>query len=379
MNLEHAVSRPSFPMAGFSGRRATRDHNLLFNPRAGLDARGNDLGVRFGNNYRVGDKTYDSTGAFLVGELERLDQTLHDPLVAVSWGRDIDLREDVTIADEVSSFTASTFGSVGGLGTGNGIGTGKSWIGKNTTEIQGVDLDINKTVHPLRPWALEVSYTIFELESAARLGRPVDQQKWDGMKLKHQMDIDEQVYYGDTVTGDTGLVNAAGVTPTNVPVGASGFTQWVNKTPQEILYDFNTALSTTWAAAAWAVMPEKILIPPAQYSYLSTQIVSAAGNQSILRYLLENNLLMKAKGAQLAIEPLKWCIGAGVNGTIGTTGTVDRMVVYTQDKNYVRFPMTQLARTPLQYDAIYHNTSYFCRLGVVEVVYPQTIGYFDGI
>ena len=53
--------------------------------------------------------TRDSTGAFLIGELERLDQTLHDPLVAVTWGRDIDLREDVTIADEVSSFTNSTF------------------------------------------------------------------------------------------------------------------------------------------------------------------------------------------------------------------------------------------------------------------------------
>jgi hypothetical protein len=31
--------------------------------------------------------TRDSTGAFLIGELERLDQTLHDPLVAVSGRR----------------------------------------------------------------------------------------------------------------------------------------------------------------------------------------------------------------------------------------------------------------------------------------------------
>src|ERR1700744_4011403 len=62
-------------------------------------------------------RVIDSTGAFMVGELERLDQTLHMPLAAVSWGRDIDLREDVTIGDEVSSFTLTTFGSAGGLGT----------------------------------------------------------------------------------------------------------------------------------------------------------------------------------------------------------------------------------------------------------------------
>ena len=49
-------------------------------------------------------RTLDSTGAFYVGELERLDQTLHQPLVAVTWGRDIDLREDVSMADETSAF-----------------------------------------------------------------------------------------------------------------------------------------------------------------------------------------------------------------------------------------------------------------------------------
>ena len=30
--------------------------------------------------------TIDSTGAFLIGELERLDQTLNDPLVYITWG-----------------------------------------------------------------------------------------------------------------------------------------------------------------------------------------------------------------------------------------------------------------------------------------------------
>jgi hypothetical protein len=36
-----------------------------------------------------------------------------------------------------------------------------------------------------------------------------------------------------------------------------------------------------------------------------------------------------------------------------------------------------LQGTPIQYDSIYHKRTYFCRLGVVEVVYPETLGYFD--
>jgi hypothetical protein len=55
------------------------------------------------------------------------------------------------------------------------------------------------------------------------------------------------------------------------------------------------------------------------------------------------------------------------------------MAVYTQEKDLVRYPMTLLQRTPVQYESIYHKTTYFCRLGVVEVVYPETIGYFDGL
>jgi hypothetical protein len=324
-------------------------------------------------------RTTDSTGAFLVGELERLDQTLHEPLAAVTWPRDIQLREDVTIADEASSFTLSTYASSGSLGSGNGIGNGKAWIGKATDQIAGVGVDIAKIPHPLRPWGLEVKYTILELESAAKVGRPIDQQKFAALKLKHQMDIDEQVYIGDTANGDTGLLNNGLVTAvTNVAAGAMGSTLWANKSPDEILVDFNTALTTTWANSAWAVLPSRVLIPPAQYGLLSTQKVSQAGNVSVLKYILENNIVSTSGQGKLEIFPVKWCIGAGVGGTVGTTGTVDRMVVYTNEKDRVRYPMTMLQRTPVQYDSIYHKTTYFCRLGVVEVVYPETCSYWDG-
>jgi len=344
------------------------------------DARGNMLGVKLPYPCQTWDgKTVDSTGAFLVGELERLDQTLHEPLAAVTWGRDIDLREDVTIADEVSSFTLSTYGSAGGLGAGNSIGNGKAWIGKDTTQITGIDVDIAKTPQPLRPWGMELKYTILELESAARIGRPIDQQKFMAMQLKHQMDTDEQVYIGDTSLGDVGLVNNGSVTPVNVVVGASGFTTWAQKSPDEILADVNNALTTNWQNAAWAVMPSRILIPPAQYGYIATAKVSLAGNESILQYILRNNLLATARAAKLEIFPVKWAIGAGAGGTIGTINGHDRMIVYVKEKDRVRYPMTLLQRTPVQYDGLYHKSTYFCRLGVVEAVYPETIGYYDGI
>lgn len=369
------------PMAKAIGRFQFRDE-LTFDSARTHDSAGNMMGKAFEHNYRTHDgaRTVDSTGAFLVGELERLDMTLHEPLVSVTYTRDIDMREDVTLADEVSSFTQSTFGSAGSLGTGNSVGNGKAWIGKATDQIAGVGLDIAKTPNPLTPWALEVKYTVLELESAAKVGRPIDSQKYDAMKLKHDMDADEQVYIGDTGMGVTGLMNAASVTNvSNAPNGAGGSPLWSQKTPDEILYDFNTLLTSVWTAAGWAEVPTRVLIPPAQFGYIVTQKVSQAGNVSILRYLLDNNIATQQNGSKLEIYPVKWAIGAGVGGTLGTVNGHDRMAAYRKAKERVRFPMTMLQRTPLQYDSIYHKTTYYCRLGVVEVVYPETIGYLDGI
>lgn len=362
-------------------RCKTRDRAMTYDRQMTHDANGNHLGVRLDYPMKMRDgRTVDSTGAFLVGELERLDMTMNAPLADVTWGRDITLREDVTVADELSSFTLSTFGSTGSLGAGNGIGNGKAWIGKSTDQVTGLSLDMAKVPHPLHPWGMELKYSILELESAARMGRPIDSQKFEGLTLKHQMDIDEQVYIGDTSTGDTGLVNNSLVSNvSNLVAGISGSTTWAKKTPLEILADVNSMLTSTWAASAWAVMPDTLLLPPAQFGYISTTIISNAGNTSILKYILDNNLLTTSGKGKLKIYPVKWAIGAGVGGTIGSVGTVDRAVVYTNDYKRIRYPMTTLQRTPIQYDSIYHKSTYFCRLGVVEVVYPETISYSDGL
>ena len=353
------------------------------------DAQGNMTGRPFEHAYKTHDglnkikggkwSTVDSTGAFYVGELERLDLTAHEPLAAVFWSRDIQLREDVSIGDDASSFTLTNFGSASGLGTGQSIGNGKAWLTRETTQVTSGSVDLAKIPHPLRPWGYEIKYTIFELEASARLGRPIDSQMYDAMRYTHQMNIDEQVNYGDTGFGDTGLVNSSLVTPVPLPSGVSGYTQWAQKTPNEILNDINFAINSVWANSAWAWMPSHMLIPPAQFSYISTQLISQAGNQSILTYVLENNITVKQGSKPLRIYPNKWCIGTGQSGTVGVTGTVDRMVTYTNNKNLIRFPMTGLGRTPITYDSLWHKTVYFCKLGVVEVVYPETIGYTDGL
>jgi hypothetical protein len=55
------------------------------------------------------------------------------------------------------------------------------------------------------------------------------------------------------------------------------------------------------------------------------------------------------------------------------------MLCYTKEYNRVRFPLTPLQRTPLEWRGLYNMTTYWGRIGVIEVVYPETISYRDGI
>lgn len=312
-------------------------------------------------------RTFDSTGAFLISELERLDQTLYEPLAAVTWMRDIAVRDDVTIGDEASSFMKLNFFAPGGIQP-----TGKNWAAKNSTAITGVGTDLQKTVNPLNLWATELAYTIPELMSSQQVGRPIDSQKYDAMRLKYNMDVDEQVYVGDAQMGVFGLSNQPTVSTTNVVNGASGFSTWANKTPAEILADVNTVLNAAWAATGWAYAPTKLLIPPIQFGILQSQLISTAGSSNIIEYLKKNNISYTLNGAELDIQPVKWLAGRGVGGT-------NRMVAYTQDKGRVRIPLTPLLNTPLQYQGIHLQTYYYCKMGVVEITNTEFMAYADGI
>jgi hypothetical protein len=330
MNVQHAVRR----------RVQTRDGLMTFDRQ-----------------------TIDSSGVFLVGELERLDQRLHMPLASVTWSRDIDLRSDVSIADEVSSFTNSQFASASGVANSN-----KAWIGKDSNAISGISLDIGKTTFPLTLWALQLGWTLPELESAQKLGRPVDQQKFQGMQLKYQMDIDEQVYVGDTALGLKGMLNHTAMT--NVGNAVNG--TWASATPAQILADVNDLLNSVYAATAYALCPDRLLLAPTEYSLLVSTLVSTAGNVSVLEFLKKNSLSNAINGKELEIYPCKWLTGTNNSGS-GPTAT-DSMYAYVKDPTRIRFPLVPLQRTPLEYRDIRQLTTYFGRLGAVELVYAETTG-----
>lgn len=319
-------------------------------------------------------KTRDSALAYYVNQLENLDKRLYEPLVSVTWGRDIKLRSGITLSDESTSFIQSAFAAPGTLSAnlGTNLGGNMPWISPETTVIPGVSVNGQKVVLPLRPLAREVSYTSIELARSQNTQQPIDVQKINALNTLYQMNTDQMVYIGSSDVGATGLVNNAAVTQSFVANGVSGSSLWVNKTPDEILQDVNAQIVATWAAAGYAVCPGKLLLPPAQFGYISSQKVSSAGNVSILKFLKENCISLEINGTALEISPVKWLTGAGSGGD-------DRMVAYTNSEDRVRFPMVPIRRETAYYQGIRFAAPYLWAFGQVEFVYPETVSYADGI
>lgn len=312
-------------------------------------------------------RTKDSALAYYINQLDNLDKRLYEPLISVSWGRDIKLRSGISLSNESTSFIRSAFAAGGTLNS-----TGMPWISAETTAIPGVEVNGERIVLPLRPLAREISYTSIELDRSQLTAQPIDVQKMDAFNTLYQMNTDQMVYIGASEVSATGLVNSSLVTAGNVANGIGGSPLWSLKTPDEILADVNTLLTATWSASAFAVCPGKLLLPPVQFSYIASQKVSSAGNVSILKFLQENAISLQVNGSMLDIQPVKWLTGRG-------SGSTDRMVAYTNEESRVRFPMVPVRRETPYYQGIRYIAPYLWAFGEMEFVYPETVRYADGI
>lgn len=311
-------------------------------------------------------RTQDSNLAYFVNQLDNFDQRLHEPLVSIQWGRDIKLRTGITMAQESTSFTRSTL-----AGGGTQETTGKPWISQETTTIPGVSINGERIVSPLRLLGREVSFTSVELERSQLLGQPIDTAKLNALNLLYQMNTDEQVYIGDTFTGDQGLFNSSQVGVGNV-VGGTWAAAITANTPDVILGQVNEILTSAWAASGYAVCPAELRIPPAQYGAISMAKVSGQANVSVLQYIAQNSIANNINGKPLNIQPSKWLTNRGV-------GNADRMVAYTNEEDRVRFPMVPIRRETSYYHGIRFIAPYIWAFGAVEFVYPETVLYRDGI
>ena len=328
-------------------------------------------------------KVYDSTGAYLVGQLAAYDPTVHLPLFTTDFMRDVPLRTDIGIGTAVTMFTQQTWALSETPGTNSGVATKRNFVGGNSNEPEEIQIDGAQKATPLHAWAAGGSYSVFELEAAALAGQPIDQQKMVALDSAYLFQSDQQAYKGYQVgnpTQDTyGLLNSPDVQRFNLPNGASGSPTVASKTAREIIADLTNLAYYPYAASGFRYFPNVFGFDPFTLSYLSTQQVAVStngtpGSMSLLSFFLDSNL-GKIMGQNVEIKPMKYLAGAGVGGT-------NRAIAYRKEDSWqaspVRFPWMAAVNTPVEYIGIKQRFYRYAKMGGIEFVYPQTAAYVDG-
>ena len=309
-----------------------------------------------------------SGGAFLVSELEKRDPMIRKPLTSVTYPRDIVIQTGGGWVDYVSAMSVA-YGITGGSG-GSPVQAG----GSNGLPI--VQASVDKGIYKAHVFAVALRVMFLDMQRANFIGRSIDQLLQDGVRMTFDKHQDENAYVGLEEYGTTGLINNPDATESTVADGASGNGNWSGKTPAEILADVNTALTATWAQAGYDLdaLPNHILLPYEEYTYILNTPVSDLATKSIYDYIMENNITNK-NGGDLFIGATQWCKGAGTGGT-------DRMVVYVNHERFVKMgelvPLSRVMSAPNVTNVCY-DTAYMANLSEVQVLYPQTITYWDQI
>ena len=311
-----------------------------------------------------------SGGAFLVSELEKRDPLIRKPLSSVTYPRDININTGGGWVDYVSAMSVA-YGITGGSGNGP-IAAG----GANGLPI--IQANMDKGVFKAHVFAASLRVMFQDMQRANQLGRSLDQMLTDGMRMAYDKHADQNVYVGLEEYNTTGLVNNPDAVETTVAGNGatSPSTKWKDKTPKQILDDINTAITAAWAAAEYdeSAMPNHILIPYEQYTYILNTMVTDLATETIMDYVMKHNVAAK-NGGSLFIGATKWCKGAGA-------GSADRMIVYVNNERFLTMdelvPLSRIMSAPNVSNVCY-DTAYMANPSEVQVMYPQAIRYYDGI
>ncbi len=321
----------------------------------------------FVDTYMPAGLTLDSataTGlAFLQGELEKLDPTMHEPMTNVTWQEDIVART----GGGWNLYSSAFFNDFGSPNNAAPAGT-------QSNVIPMVEANLSKDIWPLFAWKRQFQVDYVDQALLQQIGRSLESLLNDAVRLAWNKWLDMLVHTGLPDEGITGLINSTVVTSSTAAAGASGLTTWAGKVPNEILADIDTVLMNTVVASEYdrTGMADTIMIPWNQWTQIRAPM-TVAGATSIYEYVMKNNVANDYIGRQLTIVPRRWCAGAGV-------GPSDRMFAYVNREERVRFDMTvPLARIQSYPFAGKYVSIFAGQAGQVQWLYPQTAYALDGI
>ena len=214
---------------------------------------------------------------FLMKELEKVDDTILEPLSGTEWPRDMPVITGGGLVENVAAIDVQ-YASSGG--------DDDNLFFEAANDIPVIQADLTKAVARTFNFAEYMAINVMEREKMISIGRDPETFLNKGIRLHCDKVIDRNVYTGFSKVSSTGLCNNPNITRSSAAPHTSGGTdtRWEYKTADEILDDINTVISALWLDndCSSDALPNHILVPVQQFGMLVTRKVSDDSERSIL-------------------------------------------------------------------------------------------------
>lgn len=229
--------------------------------------------------------------------------------------------------------------------------------------------------YPVVMWGIGASWTLQELQAfvvAQRNNRArysPEQIRQKSALRGIEEALNDQAFYGLPDAGIYGFLEHPLVPVGVVDSGVSGYTDWSNKTADEILADVNGLADSVFIGSKMREKPDTLLLPPSKWSLIKNRRLDNR-DISILTYLLENSQYFKSEANIVPINELE---GAGYNST-------GKMAAYCKQEDKICVEIPEEAQSmPVQQQLFSYMLLWYAYSAGCVIRYPRSIAFAEGI
>ena len=210
-------------------------------------------------------------------------------------------------------------------------------------------------------------YSLQEVRAAQFAGKPLEQRKSNAAARAQRELWNRVAFFGDAANGLPGWLTNTNVPSAPVVAGASTDTEWSTKTPAEILKDMNDAANSIVALTNGAEIPDTLVLPIEQYSFIASTPAGTGTDTTILEYFIRNNPY---------INTVTWA-----NELKGAfAGDTDGFIVYRRDPDAMEFEMpVSFEQLPVQERGLEFIVPCHSRIAGTIIRYPLSQAFRRGI
>lgn len=249
------------------------------------------------------------------------------------------------------------------------------WINPDADDVPKVELRQDMTGTVIHEAGIGYDWTEKELQRAIQLGIPLKDRKARTARQAAEQMIDRLIWSGDAQKGMTGIINAPNVPRVDAAAtGTGSSTKFKDKTPGQILADFNTLLQGVYLNTGRTSIANTVALPSQAHLFLASTILPDSGGKTLLEWISTTNLFTTGSRQNLNIVSLPELDAAGAGGT-------GRAVAWRNSREVVQayLPMPFRFYQPWQTGPWRWDVPGMFRFGGVEWFLPKEGLFMDGV